>query len=1029
MLIALMMVFSIFATMADYSYGTDSSSGTEASQEETTGDDSGQEVNANSQEADESDSSGGEEGVSASEADTGSQANETVKAEETDPTTCTEVGDGTESNPYIISNADQMVDLQTQVASGTTFEGKYFELNNDVTLDSSFAGIGTSTSSKTYPFKGIFDGNGNTITVSISGTTYVGVFGYTYGATIENLTVKGSVTGTYYVGAIVGYSSYGTVIRNCVSEATVTGTSKGSGTSGVGGIAGSIAAGTETSIENCVNKGDVIAEFTTLASTVSYGGIVGSIFNKGVDVTITGCENEGDVKNIPAYYVGGIVGYVSSAEVSVEDCTNSGDISNTGTSAGGTGGIVGCLSGTSGSDTSVTRCQNNGNITGLESTSTGAGGIVGKLNSAHSVTQSFNTGDVTSSKGYVGGIVGYMYTASSSIEECYNAGAVSNTATSGTPVVGGILGYQSAKGYIEKCYSYGTVSCTSSSGYVGGVIGRPNSTSSIDTTYVSNNFYLDGTADSGIGKVEDIEDVCESFLESQQNDIIDTLGKAYQKDLTENINYGYPILRWQNSEAKYAVTFSIKDSETGNNIKDASVEISGYSTEDDGSYELSPGTYSYTVSRGGYDTVTDTVTVSKSSKTVSVEMTSTKHEYTITVSPSNATLEITNENETPDIVDPEPAINEAENTATYVYSLADSQAYGAYDYKVSAYTYVEKEGTLEATGSNDETSVTLEKAATSSFTINVMPTNAKVTLTNEEWGEKTTASSSNNGEWKYDLIDGIYTYKVKASGYTTKTGTITIPDDSTLTVDLEEEESWGGYEAENGGYDTDWYTDNMYLKEYEISEPDELAGFAYLVNNNYEDFNGVTIKLTKDINLGSKQWTSIGSSSSSFKGTFDGGGHTISNLTISNISSSGYYGLFGYAQGATIQDIEIENVDISGTLSVTSGTGTSIGGAVGYANNCIISDVSVSGNIEMSSSINVAGIAGLFSGTISDCENTAIIAGVYKVGGIVGTTYANDGSKITRCINKGTIKGTGTGTTSGYSTGGIVGYLCKKMTR
>lgn len=128
-----------------------------------------------------------------------------------------------------------------------------------------------------------------------------------------------------------------------------------------------------------------------------------------------------------------------------------------------------------------------------------------------------------------------------------------------------------------------------------------------------------------------------------------------------------------------------------------------------------------------------------------------------------------------------------------------------------------------------------------------------------------------------------------------------------------------------------------------IETAEELAGLAKSVNegNTYE---GVTIKLTSDLNLKNKEWKPIGYGSSSgyglmdadskaFKGVFDGQDHTIYNLKIttfvgggigSNEAASGI-GLFGHTYGATIKNLDVEKATVTGNHFV----GTIVGFAIG----------------------------------------------------------------------------------------------------
>ena len=1026
-----MMVLSVFAGLPGTSYATGDDNGTAAAEQET---------QAVSDQDKNSDEAGSKSVSSDSSVGAKDASGADVEASEDSATSCTAEGDGSQNNPYMISTSAQMVDLQKQVASGTTFAGKYFKLKNDITIaeDAGFTGIGDSSKK----FGGRFDGNSRKITVTIVEQSMgnVGIFGYaTDDAVIENLTVAGQIAGAYNAGGIVGYSA-GATIRNCVNEAEIMSDSPtSSGTFGAGGIAGVYVDSDKTTqhvVENCVNKGEIKAGYTsdTGISKISFGGIIGAVYGSSRQVAITGCRNEGSISEVPSTAgVGGIAGYINYSEVSLEDCSNSGDISASGTgsnSSNGVGGIAGIYSGNSASDAvnTVARCENTGKISGRDASSNAyTGGITGQINSAVTVEQCVNKGDVTGKTGYAGGIAGYS--TGGTIAECYNGGAVSNTKASPTSyypaAAGGIAGYNySTSAELYRSYSYGKVSCTAASNvYAGGVIGRPNS-SSINSEKIYSNKYLEDSAASGIGQMTTDNEACTSFEQSKANDILGTIGKAFQADLATPINSGYPILRWQNTEATYALDFKVTDKETKSTLRDATVTIEGQTAGEDGSFELAPGTYSYKVTRDGYTDVTGSVTLKKKSVSVDIGMTSVKHKYTVKITPADAIVKIANENNAPAVADPEVTKDEAADEATYVYTLADKAAYGEYSLSLSKYLYTAQTVSLEATGKDDTKTIKMEKAATEPLTIRVKPADARVYLTNTDFDVQAEARSTDNGTWTYDVVPGEYSYKVKAANYSTKSGTLTVPDDKEITVELAEKAVW------DGTADTDWYKWHPFTDSYEISEPEELAGLAELVNDG-KDFSGKTITLTKDIDLGGNRetktnsWVSIGNNKMTFNGTFRGNGHKIKNLYIdmtgTAAAADGYRGLFGQTNGADISGITFEGVDLT---TSTTNYYHNVGTLVGYARATDVSDITADGEITIpAKSAYTGGLAGKFSGTITDCVNNVDVTSGYQVGGIVGTTYDNNGTKIIRCINNGTITAKTTGTTKTYASGGIAGML------
>ena len=102
-----------------------------------------------------------------------------------------------------------------------------------------------------------------------------------------------------------------------------------------------------------------------------------------------------------------------------------------------------------------------------------------------------------------------------------------------------------------------------------------------------------------------------------------------------------------------------------------------------------------------------------------------------------------------------------------------------------------------------------------------------------------------------------------------------------------------------------------------IGSTEDLVKLAELTNSTTDNTTGTKFVLSDDIDLSSiENWTPIGdystNSSYQFKGTFEGNGHVIRNLKIDR-QSKGYQGLFGYTySGSKIQNVGLENVDISG---------------------------------------------------------------------------------------------------------------------
>lgn len=225
--------------------------------------------------------------------------------------------------------------------------------------------------------------------------------------------------------------------------------------------------------------------------------------------------------------------------------------------------------------------------------------------------------------------------------------------------------------------------------------------------------------------------------------------------------------------------------------------------------------------------------------------------------------------------------------------------------------------------------------------------------------------------------------------------------------------------------DTNWYDTNLWADEYVISTADELAGLAVIANTEHQ-FGGKTVKLGADIDLENQEWTPIGIWDDSsdfpecFSGVFDGQGHTISNLYISNDSLS-YVGLFGFASEATISNLTLVNVNVTGT-NTDSEYGIDVGALVGFFDggsapeqtiitNCSVIGGTVSSISEMS---RVGGLVGStrYGPEISQCYAEVRVIGDSVVGGIVGNH--NQAANMNYCTAKCTI------ITEGIA-GGLVG--------
>ena len=222
-----------------------------------------------------------------------------------------------------------------------------------------------------------------------------------------------------------------------------------------------------------------------------------------------------------------------------------------------------------------------------------------------------------------------------------------------------------------------------------------------------------------------------------------------------------------------------------------------------------------------------------------------------------------------------------------------------------------------------------------------------------------------------------YTVKVNATGLTLEGCTIG---------------SWVDGGGESGEAEDLGYIYDSNTKTYTVYNANGLMNIAELVNGGKSDIN---ITIDTDIDLTGKDWTPIGTDyDNSYKGTFDGGGHTITGLTFT--TNDEYAGLFGWLNRAgTVKNVVMEGVQITSNQIY----GGSIGGVVGYSWGTI-ENCSVSGSV--SGTVYVGGVVGAqIGGSITGCSSSATVKGMVDVGGVAGQT--NSSATLTACYATGNV--------------------------
>lgn len=345
-------------------------------------------------------------------------------------------GYGTKASPYLIATPEQLAYLATLINNNnSSYNTRYYELTEDIDLGGrEWTPIGKGvlatdlTASSINAFKGVFNGNGHTISnfkITSANTSYLGLFGNLYGSTasianlnVSDFTINASMTGAYNLAA-------GGVAGTCYGLISSCGTSNGTINIKT----------TATTTANCY-AGGLVGRNQGGVITKSYARTDVATTTSG-----TGCHS----------YAGGLVGHVTTGNVTY--CYSTGNANSTSegaTSAAYAGGFTAANQGT------ITSSYANGTAYSLSKNSTAiAAGFVA-LNTS-SITTSYATGNVTSvsstKSGYGGGFVGNIN--SGSITSCFATGNVNVSGVSNR-YAGGFAGNGSG----TIAYSYGTSSQT-----------------------------------------------------------------------------------------------------------------------------------------------------------------------------------------------------------------------------------------------------------------------------------------------------------------------------------------------------------------------------------------------------------------------------------------------------------------------------------------------------------------------------------------------------------------------------------------
>ena len=382
-------------------------------------------------------------------------------------------GDGTEESPYIITTAEDM-GVFSRIMSELEWEDfyltSYYKLANDIRLDEvdvTWPSVGT----KTRQFSGTFDGDGHMV-YYISGTK--GMFNYIKDATIKNLTVKGlNVSASEVVGGLASTVAGTSVIKNCQVWGDINSNSEI-----VGGLVGTVSdASSKTIIE--ISQTNVRINATSSSNQTAVAGLVGIAYN----VEIKGCMTFGVVESNGSN-VGGLVG--QATKLTMEHSIN------------------------------------NSSVKGA----TNVGGLVGNVtDSASTIHNSFNRGNIKSEGAKIGGLVGEL---NGTVVNAYNVATIQ---TNGNANVAGVVGYGSSSAVVNNCYSLGNVVCTISVISYNPII---NGEATVSNCGYNNNFTINGVVVDSINNQSTTYSNATNLFDGTNANKQDVLANSLNKSATYN---------------------------------------------------------------------------------------------------------------------------------------------------------------------------------------------------------------------------------------------------------------------------------------------------------------------------------------------------------------------------------------------------------------------------------------------------------------------------------------------------------------
>ena len=920
-------------------------------------------------------------------------------------------GTGTEADPFLIENAQQLAYLAYRVNNGLDAGGGHvsnhdyhYKLMVDVDLNGSedfqWTPIGYWNSDSDYQcFGGHFDGNGHKISGLYinNSTNRVGFFGYADGAHIEALGINAHTIATtgQYAGGVIGVAT-NTTITICYSIGII---SSGGNESMVGGIVGYVMA--YINISNCYHFGSVQANYCS-------GGIVGFAANT---TSINNCYNTGSAT--ANTLSGGIVGHASGT-TTITNCYNTGSVTASG-NANYSGGIVGIADGT----TIVTNCFNTGNVTASGSSIyyLYSGGIVGLAynNGTTNITNCYNTGNLFANN--KGGIMGYCggnyntsncyYLSTCGGNNMYGGQSLSADAMKSAEFVSMLNNGTNV--WVEDSYNVNQgYPIFSNMSYIRIITSNATNVTYSHATLNGEGFSTETIIAQGFEYRIITETNYQSISVSNSGEMSKTLS-----ELTPGIQYTYRTFCvmeglgtiYGNNESFTTLAISVTTTDATNvtqshatvngnlNTGDANISSQGFQ------YKRTSDSEYQTISVSGSDDI---------SATLSNLAPNTQYRFRAFCTPQGCET-VYGQEKTFNTLTVSVTTNNATNVTQSHATLNGNLNIGDANISSQGFQYkraTDSEYQTVAVSGSGDVSTTLSNLTLNSqyrFRAFCIPQGCEpiygqektfntltINVTTYAASNVTESSATLNGYidagdaevtnkgfkyWPTNNPQNVSTVRVSTTGGIS--ATINNLAQNTYQYRAFAESDGNMYQGEIRYFEISWLNNDTIF----VYDADKLHWVAEQCNGGVT-FEGKCVKLMNDIELPlnvPNNMISIGSyPSRPFKGTFDGNGKHIYNLYIDQPNTP-YQGFFGYTLNANLYNVGLVNITASGRNYT--------GGMVAYAQNTHLRDCYVNGGTLFALSYCGGLIGYQEQGTnsiVSGCYNTCEVTGNNYVGGLIG---------------------------------------------